>query len=103
MKEVRRPNYKKLYTDILDWKYPEKKEICAEVLKKRKLEALDVITLNEMIFGDSKSNQRHKSYDKNSILEILDYQKKNSCSNTELSLLFKMSRNTITKWKRMYV
>ncbi|MDN3692311.1 helix-turn-helix domain-containing protein [Chryseobacterium tructae] len=91
--------------DILELKYPEKKEICAEVLNKEELETLDVIMLNTMIFGDHKSNQnqRHKSYDKNSILEILNYQKKNPCSNKDLSLLFKISRNTITKWKRIYV
>ena len=103
MEEIIRPNYRRLYMDMLDWKYPDKKEVCAEVLKKRKLEALDVIMLNKIIFGHSKSNQRHKSYDKNSILEILAYQKNNPCSNKELSLLFKISRNTITKWKRIYV
>lgn len=102
MEEAIRPDYRKLYMDMLDWKYPEKKEVCAEFLKKRKLEALDVITLNTMIFGDRKSNQKHKSYDQNSILEILAYQKKNPCSNKELSILFKISRNTITKWKKIY-
>lgn len=103
MEETIRPNYKKLYMDMLDWKYPDKKEVCANVLKKRKLEALDVITLNTMIFGERKSHQKHKSYDQNSILEILAYQKNNPCSNKELSDLFKISRNTITKWKRIYV
>ncbi len=87
---------------MLDWKYPDKKEICSEVLKKRNLEALDVITLNKMIFGHTESNQRHKSYDQSSIIEILSYQKNNPCSNKELSLIFKISRNTITKWKRIY-
>ncbi|WP_232816130.1 helix-turn-helix domain-containing protein [Chryseobacterium capnotolerans] len=78
MEDAIRPNYRRLYMDMLDWKYPEKKEACAKVLKKSKLEALDVITLNTMIFGERKSNQKHKSYDQNSILEILAYQKKKS-------------------------
>ncbi|WP_160139960.1 helix-turn-helix domain-containing protein [Chryseobacterium sp. c4a] len=103
MREAIKPDYKRLYMDILELKFPEKKEICAEVLNKEELETLDVIMLNTMIFGDRINNQKHKSYDQNSILEILDYQKKNPCSNKDLSLLFRISRNTITKWKRIYI
>lgn len=98
-----RPDYRRIYMDMLDWKYPDKKEICSEILKKRNLEALDVITLNKMIFGFTESSRKHKSYDKGSIIEVLSYQKNNLCSNRELSLIFNISMNTITKWKRIYL
>jgi hypothetical protein len=34
---------------------------------------------------------------------MLDYQKKNKLTNSQLAKHFKLSRNTVTKWKRLFV
>ncbi len=100
------PNYKRIFQDIIKMKYPHKEERCRNILDKKELLVMDVININQMIFGtkDKESfafNQSHRSYNTKTILEILDYQKKNKLNNSELALHFKMSRNTITKWKKL--
>lgn len=98
------PNYKRIYTDILKKKFPEKITVCSSILAKEKLSVLDVIKLNNMMFGcemDSE-NQKHRAYDVNTIYEILDYQKKHHLNNVQLSLHFKLSRNTVAKWKKIF-
>ncbi|MCS4302869.1 helix-turn-helix domain-containing protein [Chryseobacterium sp. BIGb0232] len=102
------PNYKKIYIDILDKKYPHKVEICQRILEKKILSTLDIITLNKIIFGEQdkesqKFNQRHRSYCEKTIKEILEYQKKNNLNNTQVALEFKMSRNSLAKWKKKYL
>lgn len=99
------PDYKKIYTDIIEYKKPENAEACRSFLKKESLTALDIIALNNLIFGiseQSASNPQFRSYSKESILHILDYQKKNNLNNSELALKFKLSRNTVTKWKKVF-
>ncbi|MGG5207675.1 helix-turn-helix domain-containing protein [Chryseobacterium sp. MIQD13] len=101
------PDYRKIYQDMIALKYPEKKEICREILSKADLTGLDIIKLNHLIFGSTSkssflSNQKHRSYDESSILEILAFQKKNGHSNTYVAKHFKLSRNTIAKWKKKY-
>jgi response regulator of citrate/malate metabolism len=102
-----RPDYKTIYNDILEKKYPHKRKECEPILKKR-ITDLDVIKLNTMIFGSPdkttmKFNQMHKSYTKNSILKLLMYQKEHKLSNTEMSRHFKISRTTISKWKDLFL
>lgn len=102
------PNYKRLYIDMITKKYPEKKKDCLFLLSKKELSALDIIHLNNQIFenqaiDEDKRSKRHRSYDKNSIFEILDYQAKNRLNNSELARNFKLSRNTIAKWKKLYI
>ncbi|QQV02419.1 MULTISPECIES: helix-turn-helix domain-containing protein [Chryseobacterium] len=101
------PDYRLIFSDIIDKKFPHKKKDCERILKKDYLSALDIITLNQMIFGVSDKeaenfNQKHKSYNKADILEILNYQKNNRLSNLQTSLKFKTSRNTIAKWRKLY-
>ncbi|RLJ32224.1 hypothetical protein CLU97_1673 [Chryseobacterium sp. 7] len=101
------PDYKKIYKDMIIMKYPDKLTLCKNILEKENLSILDVIHLNELLFdstlSDSKIiNQRLRSYDKNSILEILAYQKKKGLNNIQLAKHFNLSRNTITKWKRLF-
>lgn len=99
-----KPNYKKIYTDLLNRKYPEKKQLCAYILNKPEIEALDVIELNELIFSGKKSNasknQSFRSYDEQTVLKILNYQKKNRLNNIQLANHFKLSRNTVARWKK---
>ncbi|MBB6330643.1 hypothetical protein HNP24_001593 [Chryseobacterium sediminis] len=107
MQKTKTPDYKKIYEDILRLRYPGKREQCESLLSKPIFSVKDVIAINDIIFpkADKKTefeNQRHRSYDKSAILEILDYQKNNNLNNSQLARYFKLSRNTVTKWKRQF-
>jgi hypothetical protein len=95
------PDYKRIYSDMISMRYPDKKNMCKSILKKRKLITLDVIELNRIIFGNKNFSQKYKSYDIESIYKILEFQKKEKCTNSQLALYFNLSRNTVTKWKRI--
>ncbi|WP_426479636.1 helix-turn-helix domain-containing protein [Chryseobacterium sp. CBSDS_008] len=101
------PNYRRIYTDIISKKHPDKEFDCRSILKKEQLTTIDIIRLNEIIFKTDKKtedfNQKHRSYDIDSIKDILEYQVKNKLSNTQVAFHFKMSRNTISKWKKLYL
>lgn len=98
------PNYNRIYKDLIELKYPEKKVICEVYLQKKVLSALDVIKLNYLLFSDESDsfNQKLRSYDEKAILEILLFQKINELNNTQVASYFKLSRNTITKWKKVF-
>lgn len=96
------PNYKRIYTDILKRKYPDKIKECKHILDKRNLSALDVIALNQKIFG-TVVNQKHRSFSQSDIFKILEYQKKHNLNNSQLAMHFNLSRNTVTKWRKMFV
>lgn len=99
------PNCKLIYQDIISKKYPHKKSKCKDILNKKELSVLDIIRLNSLIFDEEIIifNQRLRSYDKSAILDILHYQKMNSLNNSEVAKKFKLSRNTISKWKKMFL
>ena len=101
------PNYKQIYIDILNKKYSHKKAECNTILSKSIISGMDVIALNKIIFGTNEEinsfNRKHRSYSKSDILKILDYQKKNNLNNSQLAIHFSLSRNTIAKWKRMFI
>lgn len=102
------PDYKKIFIDIIDRKFPEKKEIRKRLESKNIMSALDVLAINEIIFAESdiqdkSDNQKYRSYKVSDILKILDYQKKGKLTNTQLSVHFKISRNSIAKWKKIYL
>lgn len=101
------PDYKTIYTDILERKFPDKKEEYKYLLDKETFSVADVIELDKKIFGitieNEKFNQRHRSYTEAAILEMLCYQKKNKLNNKELAFHFKLSRNTVTKWKKIFL
>jgi|SRR5690606_2112501 len=102
------PDYKKIYSDILKFKFPHKKEACKPLLEKENLSAIDVIELNKIIFGATDKNtltfnQKHRSYHKADILKILNFQKKNHLNNVQLANHYKISRNTIAKWKNHFL
>ncbi|MDR6923708.1 MULTISPECIES: helix-turn-helix domain-containing protein [Chryseobacterium] len=104
MKKYRQPNFKQIYTDILFKKYPEKYNACEGLLLKKELLALDVMKINTLIFGISEKNsQRYRSYKESDIICMLEYQKKNKLNNTQLAVHFKLSRNTVAKWKKIFL
>ncbi|WP_106916579.1 transposase [Chryseobacterium aurantiacum] len=105
-KKILKPDYKRIYNDLIDRKYPEKKMEVKSMLEKKTLSTLDIIKLNQRIFGEKEDcilNQKHRSYDKRAILEILDYQRINKLNNKQVALKFNMSRNTIGKWKKIFL
>ncbi|WP_312508518.1 helix-turn-helix domain-containing protein [Chryseobacterium culicis] len=102
------PDYKAIYNDILHQKFPNKIEECLALLNKRNLSAIDILTINKKIFGTSnventKMSQKFRSYSEADILYILDYQKKHNINNKQLANHFKLSRNTIAKWKKIFL
>lgn len=106
-KIINYPNYRQIYKDLIKQKYPDKAEICAVILQKEQLSFLDILELNRLIFNtvskeNLKMNQKYRSYDQDTIIEILSYQKKNELSNVQLANHFKLSRNTVAKWKRIF-
>lgn len=105
MKKINQINYKQIYTDILSCKFPEKIDNCRFFLEKNNLSSLDVIQLNNLIFGKNNTstfNGKHRAYNKEEILKILKYQKCNKLNNTQLAMHFELSRNTVTKWKKLF-
>lgn len=101
------PDYKLIYFDIINKKFPERIGEFQPILSKSKLSFLDIINLNEKIFQTKKAkqkvNQKHRSYSKSDILRILDYQKKHGLNNIQLAHHFRLSRNTVTKWRKLFV
>lgn len=99
------PNYHRIYSDIIASKFPNRMEEFKSVFSKGLLSAIDVITLNQKLFGISEesNNQRLRSYSSSDIVQILEYQKKSKLNNSELANHFKLSRNTISKWKKKFL
>ncbi|UZT97994.1 helix-turn-helix domain-containing protein [Chryseobacterium fluminis] len=100
-----RPNYTKIYYDLLLEKQPEK-------LKDKKIKSLisdlttaeKVLKFNELIFGpqgeDSINNHKLRSYNKETIIKILQYQKKHNLSKRFTAKIYGLSRTTIQKWHK---
>lgn len=102
-----KPDYQRIFEDIIIKKYPERKEEFKHYLEKKQFSIMDVITLNSKIFNlkDKETlafNQKRKSYDQKTILKILDYQQKERLNNTQLANYFNLSRNTVSKWRKLY-
>lgn len=100
-------NYKAIYTDLINKKFPEKMVLCQNILRKKNISVLDAIKMNNLLFPqnsleDERFSQKHKSYMENDILRILDDQRRNKLTNTEVALKYKMSRNTIAKWRKTF-
>lgn len=104
----KRPRYRKLYTDMIRDKYPEKMSVCNTLLQKENWTALDVIHISQLLFGEDKdrkgiaSDQKHRSYDLKSIREILDCQVENKLNNKQIANKYRLSRNSVSKWKKLF-
>lgn len=101
------PDYKKIYTDLFKKKLPSRYEEFKNVFEKKEFGVLDVIQLNQKFFGCSNIesetfNQKHRSYNETAIKQILRYQKTHKLSNVQLALHFRLSRNTVAKWKKSF-
>lgn len=92
---------------MIDMKYASKKNLCEKILTKSEISSIDIIDIEKIIFSgtinpNEKENQKFRSYDEKSIIKILKYQKENKLSNVDVSIYFKISRNTLAKWKKIY-
>jgi DNA-binding transcriptional regulator YiaG len=101
------PDYRRIYSDIISIKYPERFQDCKILLEKPMLTVLDIIKLDRKIFGSGDEstqvfNQKHKSYSKSDILKILDFQKKENLNNSQTAKYFNISRNSLSKWKKIF-
>ncbi len=103
-----KPDYKAIYTDLINKKYPERVNEFQYYLQKKTLKRIDVIKLNNKILidyniQDKRFNQKFRSYQEEEIIEILRYQQKKQLNNTQLAKKFNLSRNTVTKWKKIFI
>ncbi|MBK1895353.1 helix-turn-helix domain-containing protein [Chryseobacterium paridis] len=102
-----RPNYSKIYHDMLRLEHPDKlEEPKIKELLKRLNTSDDVLKLNDRLFEQSKesskNNQKLKTYDKKTMLKLLQYQRKHGFSTSYMSKKYKISRTTIAKWKKNF-
>jgi hypothetical protein len=102
-----RPNYKKIYHDLLKDKHPEKLQDPKVLHLLDNLKTVeDVLKINALVSDSSgktsKKNQRLKNYDKKTVLKILQYQKKNDLSANFISKKYKMSRTTVAVWWKLF-
>ena len=98
-------DYKRIFYDLLAKKHPERLPEFQDILNKDSLDELDVLTISEKISATKKAkseNGKYRSYNKSTILKILDYQKTNQLNNSQLAKHFNLSRNTVAKWKKMF-
>jgi len=106
--ENSKPNYIKIFEDIIAKECPERRPEFANYLSKENLSIIDVIKLNNKIFGVSNKetldfNQKHRSYDSETIIQMLTYQEEQKLNNVQLANHFRLSRNTVSKWRRLYL
>ncbi|WP_294241676.1 helix-turn-helix domain-containing protein [uncultured Chryseobacterium sp.] len=105
---MKKPNYRKIYTDMIMAKFPDKMDSCSTIINKESLSSIDIISLQKKLFDTQqrelteKFNQQHKSYDIPTIHKILQYQRDQQLNNSQLARHFKLSRNTVTKWKKFF-
>lgn len=105
---MKTPNYNKIYFDLIDRKYPERRKEFKNLLSKEIKTSLELIKINANIFNHQSKdtlafNQKLHSYDKESIKRIIEYQKINKLNNIQTCNLFKISRTTLTKWKNLVI
>ncbi|WP_313385580.1 helix-turn-helix domain-containing protein [Chishuiella sp.] len=93
---MQKPNYKKIYEEIL-----KRKKIKKKINDKMSIK--DVLKISKIINPDNQDkNQKHKSYDLDYINYVLNDQLKHNYTNTEVANKYNLSRNTITKWKKNF-
>lgn len=98
-------NYKRIFEDILKIKYPQKMDKVLPLLYENELSSIDVLKINNMIFEvkQTEGSLNHRTYNRSDIVKILEYQKENNLTNTAVAKHYKMSRNTISKWKKKFL
>lgn len=88
-------------------KCPERFGEFSYYFNKKNLNIVEIVELNKKICGlEDKTtiqfNQKHKSYDREAIIHILTYQQEQKLNNSQVANHFKLSRNTVIKWRKLY-
>ncbi len=83
-------------------KFPCKLKLLERVFQKESFSSLDILRINKIIFENQNESQKYRAYEKSDIIYILNYQKEHHLSNVKLAKHFDISRNTISKWKKLY-
>lgn len=101
-----KPNFGKIFQEMAAKKSISESDL-KKIYSKKNWSSLDVIETNEKIFAkhnkeNLKFNQQHKAYDESSIKKLLKYQKENKLNNSEMTRMFKLSRNTLIIWQRYF-
>lgn len=107
MQIINRPNYKLIFLDLIRKRHPTKLKDFEPYLKKDVFSTLDVIKINKLLTSNEckrtkQFNQQLRSFKEKEIIEILKYQKRNHLNNVQLAQRFKLSRNTVSKWKNIF-
>ncbi|MFP3598368.1 helix-turn-helix domain-containing protein [Chryseobacterium sp. SIMBA_029] len=92
---------------MLKQDYPDKlKDPKILTLLKKLNTTEDILKFNDKLFEQSResqqNNQKLKTYDKKTMLKLLQYQKKHEFSTSYMSRKYKISRTTLAKWKKMF-
>lgn len=101
------PDYARIYSDLIQLKFPELQNEMQEYLQIKKIGYFDIQQINKKLFGEKKHEQlsieqKYKAYDVATILEMLRYQKEYGYTNTQLANHFRLSRNTVANWKKTF-
>lgn len=101
------PDYQRIYRELIQKKFPESLPECETFLNKGNLTFFEIKALNDKLFGiksreQQLQEQRYRSYDTQTILRMLRYQKKHGLTNTQLADHFKLSRNTVNSWIKTF-
>ncbi len=101
------PNYEKIYREIIEEKGPFKKREMYAIFTQKNIKAYDIIKLDLLLSGvpskeERTFNQQHRAYDEDTIKYILKYQSEYALSNIKTSEIFNVSRNTISKWRKLF-
>lgn len=102
------PNYDLIYRDIIETQENLDISVKGEMLDKTKSlkNSLSIIEMEERLVRSkitktSIENQNLKAYDPESIRRILKYQIDNCLTNVQTAHVFKCSKNSIAKWKKL--
>lgn len=100
-----KPNYTRIYLDLIKYKNKEQTVSKALIDKINNIRIVkDILDIEKELFKneDLEYNQKLKCYDESTVKVLLDHQKANNLTNVEIGNKYKISRNTIAKWKKIY-
>lgn len=105
-KKGRRPEYKLIFQDLAQKQFGTTIPTSVQNKIEKLQNNLDILEVNSLIFNQKHSTRetaKMKVYDKESIEKILNIQQKEKLTNQEIASQFHVSRNSVAKWKKLYL